>query len=138
MDKVNSYDEKENKQLLKVIDTNGVNLSGGEAQKMSIARAIYKENTKLIILDEPTSSLDAIAEKEIYKNFKNLVSNRTAIMISHRLASTRFCDNIAFLEDGVIKEYGPHNTLLEIENGTYKSMFKVQGKYYQEGANVNE
>lgn len=138
MSKIDSYDQKENKQLLKVIDTNGVNLSGGEAQKLSIARAIYKENTRLIILDEPTASLDAIAEKEIYDNFKNLIANRTAIMISHRLASTRFCDNIAFLEDGVIKEYGPHNTLLEIENGIYKNMFEVQGKYYQEGAKVDE
>ena len=129
---------EEHQELLKVIDPSGTDFSGGEKQKLSIARALYKENTSLIILDEPTASLDAIAEKEIYDNFKTLINNRTALIISHRLASTKFCDNIVLLEDGEILEYGTHESLMKKENGTYKSMFLTQGKYYQEGAEQNE
>lgn len=137
-EKTKSYPKEEHQELLKVIDPSGTDFSGGEKQKLSIARALYKENTSLIILDEPTASLDAIAEKEIYDNFKTLINNRTALIISHRLASTKFCDNIVLLKDGEILEYGTHESLMNKENGIYHSMFLTQGKYYQEGAKQNE
>ena len=133
-EKIESLPQKEHHELLKVIDPSGTELSGGEKQKLSIARALYKENTSFIMLDEPTASLDAIAEKEIYDNFKTLINNRSALIISHRLASTRFCDNIALLDNGKILEYGSHELLMNKENGVYKEMFITQGKYYQEGA----
>jgi ABC-type multidrug transport system fused ATPase/permease subunit len=133
-EKTKSFPKEEHQELLKVIDPSGTELSGGEKQKLSIARALYKENTSLIILDEPTASLDAIAEKEIYDNFKTLINNRTALIISHRLASTKFCDNVVLFEDGEMLEYGTHESLMNKENGVYKSMFLTQGKYYQEGA----
>ncbi|AIO19064.1 Lipid A export ATP-binding/permease protein MsbA [Candidatus Izimaplasma bacterium HR1] len=131
LDRVKEYKNQENQNLLKVIEKDGVDLSGGEAQKLAIARAIYKENTKLIILDEPTAALDAIAEKRIYEKFSEIVDNQTAIMISHRLASTKFCDSIIFLENGMIYEEGSHNELMNYDNGKYKNMFMTQGKYYQ-------
>ncbi len=137
-DKVMSLEHKENHQLLKVIDPNGTDLSGGETQKIAIARALYKENTKMIILDEPTSALDAIAEKEIYEKFNEMTKERTTIMISHRLASTRFCDDILFLENGEILENGSHDDLMSIEKGKYQEMFTTQGKYYVEGDDSNE
>jgi ABC-type multidrug transport system fused ATPase/permease subunit len=137
-EKTKSFPKEEHQELLKVIDPSGTEFSGGEKQKLSIARALYKENTSLIILDEPTASLDAIAEKEIYDNFKNLINNRTALIISHRLASTKFCDNIVMFENGEILEYGTHEFLMNKENGTYRSMFVTQGKYYQEGAELYE
>jgi len=137
-DKVQSMPQKEHHELLKVIDPSGTELSGGEKQKLSIARALYKENTSFIILDEPTASLDAIAEKKIYEDFKTLIDDRTSLIISHRLASTKFCDTIALLEDGEILEYGSHDDLMKIENGVYQTMFTTQGKYYQEGAIQDE
>lgn len=132
-EKTKSFPKEEHQEILKVIDPSGTDFSGGEKQKLSIARALYKENTSLIILDEPTASLDAIAEKEIYDNFKTLINNRTALIISHRLASTKFCDNIVLFENGEILEYGTHESLMHKENGVYRSMFLTQGKYYQEG-----
>jgi len=137
LEKINKYEKRENQSLLKVIEKDGVDFSGGEAQKLSIARALYKENTKLIILDEPTAALDAIAEKRIYEQFNEMVKNKTAIMISHRLASTKFCDNIVFLENGIILEEGSHEQLMKNELGKYKEMFTTQGKYYQEKGEQN-
>ncbi|BCR35221.1 ABC transporter ATP-binding protein [Mariniplasma anaerobium] len=137
-EKTKSFPKEEHQELLKVINPSGTDFSGGEKQKLSIARALYKEDTSLIILDEPTASLDAIAEKEIYDNFKTLINNRTALIISHRLASTRFCDNIVLFENGEILEYGTHESLMNKEKGTYRSMFLTQGKYYQKGALQNE
>ncbi|MCK4552148.1 MAG: ABC transporter ATP-binding protein [Tenericutes bacterium] len=131
-EKIMGYELMEDQQMLKVVDENGTDLSGGEAQKLAISRALYKQNTKLIILDEPTSSLDAIAEREMYEHFNELVDGRTAVMISHRLASTKFCDDILFIEAGVIKEHGNHEELMKLSNGLYKEMFITQGKYYQE------
>ncbi len=132
LDKVMSLKNKQYTNLLKVVDSEGIELSGGEAQKLSIARAIYKEDSKCIILDEPTAALDAIAEKEIYEHFNELVNNKTSIMISHRLASTKFCDSIMFLEDGEIVEQGSHDSLMNINGGKYQNIFTVQGKYYIE------
>lgn len=130
LEKVKGYIKQEDQQVLKVIESDGVDFSGGEAQKLAIARAIYKENTRLVILDEPTAALDAIAEKQIYEQFNNIVMNQTAIMISHRLASTKFCDRIIFLEDGMILEEGSHDELMLKDKGKYREMFTTQGKYY--------
>lgn len=123
-------------QLLKVLDENGVDLSGGQKQKIAIARALYKSGN-IVILDEPTSALDALAEAEIYQSFNDLVKNKTAIYISHRLSSTKFCDKIAFLDETGLREYGTHEELMRLHAGYYE-MFKTQGKYYQEEATVNE
>ncbi|MPM64721.1 Lipid A export ATP-binding/permease protein MsbA [bioreactor metagenome] len=129
-DKVRSLKKGIHTTLLKFLDEEGIELSGGENQKLALARAIYKDG-HIIVLDEPTAALDAIAEYNIYKGFNDLVGDKTAIYISHRLASTRFCDVIAFFEDGQIKEYGTHEELLA-KNGKYAEMFNIQAHYYQE------
>ncbi|MBE6714831.1 MAG: ABC transporter ATP-binding protein [Ruminococcaceae bacterium] len=115
--------------LSKEFSENGIELSGGESQKLAIARTLYKD-PPLIILDEPTSALDPIAEYEIYQKFSSLVRGRTAIYISHRLSSARFTDNIAVFENGELCEYGPHQKLLKSDSGIYKKMFQMQAKYY--------
>ena len=122
--------------MLKIIDDNGVEFSGGENQKLAIARALYK-NGDIIILDEPTAALDPISEENIYKSLNALIGDKTAIYISHRLSSTRFCDEIAFFEDGKIKEYGSHGELLA-KGGGYAHMFNVQAQYYKEEAEKEE
>ena len=117
--------------MLKIIDENGVVLSGGENQKLLIAKALYKENTSMLILDEPTAALDALAEEKIYRELEEIMSGRTTLFISHRLASTKFCDRIVLLSGGEIVEDGTHDELMEIE-GLYHEMYEVQGKYYKE------
>lgn len=107
----------------------GVLLSGGEAQKAAIARALYKD-APFIILDEPTAALDPIAEAEIYENFNTLIRNKTAIYISHRMSSCKFCDRIVVLGGGQILEEGNHETLLE-EKGTYYRLYSAQEAYYK-------
>ena len=104
--------------LYKNFDEDGVNVSGGEAQKIALARALYKDSP-FIILDEPTAALDPIAEAEIYARFDEIVGDKTAIYISHRLSSCRFCDKIAVFSDGKIAEYGNHEKLVSIANGIY-------------------
>lgn len=131
-DKVRSLKKGIHTTLLKFLDTEGVELSGGENQKLALARAIYKDGD-IIVLDEPTAALDALEEYNIYKGFNDLVGEKTAIYISHRLASTRFCDVIAFFEDGEVKEYGTHEELLA-KSGRYAEMFNIQAHYYQEEA----
>lgn len=106
----------------------GVSLSGGEAQKIAIARALYKD-APFIILDEPTASLDPLAEAEIYENFDTLVRNKTAIYISHRMSSCKFCDRIVVLGEGNILEEGSHEQLLE-QKGRYYQLYSAQAKYY--------
>ncbi|HFD2029862.1 TPA: ABC transporter ATP-binding protein [Clostridium perfringens] len=129
-DKINSLQKGIDTSLLKILDGEGVELSGGENQKLALARALYK-NGKIVILDEPTSALDAVAEYNIYKGFDELIGDKTAIYISHRLASTKFCDVIAFFENGEIVEYGTHEELLK-KNGKYSDMFNIQAQYYKE------
>jgi len=117
--------------MLKIIGDDGVEFSGGELQKLSLARALYKD-AQIMILDEPTASYDALAEERIYKMFNELTQNKTVFYISHRLASTRFCDRIIMLENGKIVEQGSHDDLIK-QNGKYASLFRVQSQYYKEG-----
>ncbi|MBQ8546943.1 MAG: ABC transporter ATP-binding protein [Lachnospiraceae bacterium] len=117
--------------LMKGIHDDSVDLSGGEMQKLVLARAIYK-NGSILILDEPTAALDPIAENNLYLRYRELTEGKTSIYISHRFASTRFCDRIILLEDGVIAESGTHEELMATR-GKYAEMFEVQSKYYKEG-----
>lgn len=131
-EKIEELPKQYDTQLLKIIDGEGVDLSGGQKQKIAIARALFK-NGNVVILDEPTSALDALAEAEIYQSFNDLVEDKTAIYISHRLSSTKFCDKIAFFDGTGLKEYGTHEELMKQHKGYYE-MFITQGKYYQEEA----
>lgn len=115
--------------LMKGIYDDGVDFSGGEMQKLVLARAIYKDGV-ILVLDEPTAALDPIAENQLYLQYRRLTAGKTSFYISHRFASTRFCDRIVLLEDGVIKESGSHEELMKL-NGRYAHMFHVQSKYYQ-------
>ena len=114
----------------------GINLSGGELQRLMLARALYK-NAPIIILDEPTSALDPIAESEIYNKYSELTDGRMAVYISHRLASTRFCDRIILIAEGSIDEEGTHDELIA-RNGHYAELFEIQSRYYREGGVGNE
>ncbi|QUA52246.1 ABC transporter ATP-binding protein [Aristaeella lactis] len=107
----------------------GVEISGGEAQKIALARALYK-GSPVIVLDEPTAALDPIAEEQVYAGFSNTVGDRTAVYISHRLSSCRFCDEITVFDKGCIVQNGTHEELLEEENGKYKELWDAQAKYY--------
>ena len=122
--------------MLKYFDEKGVELSGGENQKVAIARALYKDSN-ILVLDEPTAALDPLAEYEIYNQFDSMTNNKTAIYISHRLSSCRFCDEIIVFEKGMIIEQGHHDVLIDNIDGKYYSMFKAQAKYYQDN-NVYE
>lgn len=117
-------------QMLKVLYDDGVDLSGGEKQKMALARALYK-NAPVVVLDEPTAALDALAEYHLYQSFDGMIGSRSAVYISHRLSSTRFCDTIAMFVGGEMVEYGTHDELLK-QNGAYAEMFRVQAQYYVE------
>lgn len=128
--KIETLPKKYDTDMLKVIEEDGIELSGGENQKIAIARALYKGGN-MVILDEPTAALDALAEAEIYQNFDQLIGGRTAIYVSHRLASTKFCDKIALFGPEGLLEYGSHEELMRLK-GKYYNMFMTQGKYYQE------
>lgn len=116
--------------LNKKVHKNGTELSGGEAQKLMLARALYKD-APLLILDEPTAALDPIAESKIYTEFNVMAKNKTSLFISHRLASTSFCDRIILLENGHITEEGTHQELIAA-NGKYKELFDMQSCWYQD------
>lgn len=130
-EKINSFPKGIETSLLKILDEDGIVLSGGENQKFMIARALYKQGTQLMIMDEPTAALDALAEEKIYREMNEIMQGKTAIFISHRIASTRFCDRIVLLDGGNIKENGTHDSLMA-SGGLYREMFEAQAKYYRE------
>lgn len=115
--------------LYQDFEKDGVEISGGEAQKIAIARALYKDSP-FIILDEPTAALDPIAEAEIYARFNTLIQDKTAVYISHRLSSCRFCDRIAVFDKGHIVQFGTHEELVEQTNGKYHELWHAQAQYY--------
>ena len=126
------YDGMENRDkttLYKDFDDKGVEVSGGEAQKIALARALYK-NAPFIVLDEPTAALDPIAEYEVYSKFNEIVGTKTAIYISHRLSSCRFCDDIAVFHEGRVIQRGSHDTLVADTNGKYHELWYAQALYY--------
>lgn len=109
----------------------GALFSGGETQRLILARALYKDGP-ILLLDEPTAALDPLAEDDIYKKYHSMTKGKTALFVSHRLASTRFCDRILFIADGGIAEAGTHEELLK-RSGRYKELFDIQSRYYKEG-----
>lgn len=117
--------------LYKGVYEDGVDVSGGEAQKIAIARALYKD-APFIILDEPTAALDPIAEAEIYSKFDEIAGDKTAIYISHRLSSCKFCDEIAVFHEGAVIQQGTHAELVADENGKYYELWNAQAQYYTE------
>lgn len=128
--------DKDSDTLVKNLQTNlykleedGIEISGGEAQKIAIARALYKDSP-LVILDEPTSALDPVSEYEIYRSFDELVEDKTAIYISHRMSSCRFCNQIIVFDGGKIVQHGSHRDLLADEQGLYYEMWNAQAQYY--------
>ncbi len=130
LSKINALEEGVETYLIKIYEENGVELSGGEAQKLAIARALYKD-APIVILDETTAALDPKAEYEIYTKFLSLVDDKTAIFISHRLSSTKFCDRIVVLREGEIAEIGSHSELLA-QKGYYAELFSMQAQFYLE------
>ncbi len=122
--------------ILKDVYEDGIELSGGETQRLMLARALYK-NSPLIVLDEPTAALDPLAESDIYNKYNEMTKGKSCVYISHRLASTRFCDRIILIDSGEIKEEGTHDELIAL-NGIYANLFEVQSKYYKEGENLDE
>ncbi len=119
---------KENTYLYKDLDENGVEISGGEAQKLALTRALYKD-APIVILDEPTASMDPISESSMYSRFNSFVENKTAIYISHRLSSCAFCDNIAVFDKAELVEIGTHKDLIKL-NGKYAELWNAQAEYY--------
>lgn len=138
--KIDTYESGIHTNLLKIFDKKGIDLSGGEKQRLAMARALYKDG-KVVILDEPTAALDALAEDRMYREFEDMIQNKTAIFISHRLGSTRFCDKIAMFEDGSVVEEGTHDELMK-KDDKYAYMFRIQSQYYNNskggGANENQ
>lgn len=114
--------------LYKEFDESGVQVSGGEAQKIALARALYKD-APFVVLDEPTAALDPVAEMEVYENFDKIVGDKTAVYISHRLSSCRFCDDIAVFDHGHIVQQGSHDALVEAP-GKYQELWHAQAQYY--------
>lgn len=117
--------------LDKLVNEGGIELSGGEMQKLMLARALYKD-APVLVLDEPTAALDPIAESKIYEEYQNMIAGKSSLFISHRLASTRFCDRILYLQDGRIQEEGSHDALL-LSGGEYAKLYEIQSCWYQEG-----
>ena len=130
-DRLASMEKGLDTMLYKDLSEDGVDVSGGEAQKIAIARALYKD-APFIILDEPTAALDPIAEAEIYSKFNDIAGDKTAIYISHRLSSCKFCDEIAVFHEGAVIQQGTHNDLVADESGKYHELWNAQAQYYTE------
>ena len=129
MDRVEKMDQGLDTYLYKDLEKKGVEVSGGEAQKIAIARALYKD-APFIILDEPTAALDPIAEAEVYSKFDQIAGDKTAVYISHRLSSCKFCDDIVVFDHGHIVQQGSHQQLVEAD-GVYAQLWQAQAQYYQ-------
>ena len=130
LNKINTLPDKEKSYMIKDVYKEAVDFSGGEKQKLLLAKAIYK-NAPVLILDEPTAALDPIAENELYLKYNEMTSGKISFFISHRLSSTRFCDRILFIKDGKIAEIGTHEELMALK-GSYYRMYQVQSYYYKE------
>ena len=130
-DRLASMDKGLDTMIYKNLTEDGVDVSGGEAQKIAIARALYK-NAPFIILDEPTAALDPIAEAEIYSKFNDIAGDKTAIYISHRLSSCKFCDEIAVFHEGAVIQHGTHAELVADVSGKYHELWNAQAQYYTE------
>ena len=128
-EKIDKLDDGINSLYSKSFDEKGIELSGGECQKVAIGRALHSKSS-LIILDEPTSALDPIAEAEIYSSFNNLVQNKTAIYISHRMSSSVFCDKVLILNNGKVEDFAPHKELIKKKDSLYYKLFTSQAKNY--------
>ncbi len=135
-DKVKSLPKAEKTLLVRSVSAEAIELSGGEKQKLAMARALYKD-APVLVLDEPTAALDPIAENETYLKYAELTEGKTSVYISHRLASTRFCDRILLLDGNTLTEQGTHDELMRL-GGTYAHMFQVQASYYQEEQRAGE
>ena len=129
LERVERMAQKENTVLYKDLSKDGVEVSGGEAQKLALARALYKD-APVVVLDEPTAALDPVAEHKIYQQFNAFVEGKTAIYISHRLSSCRFCDTIAVFKKGELVGVGTHDQLLADADSEYARLWNAQAKYY--------
>ena len=132
-DKVQSLPDKEKTLMVPEIHEGAAAFSGGEQQRLLLARALYKDGASILILDEPTAKLDPIAENDLYMQYSTFAAGKTSLYISHRLSSTRFCDRIVLLENGAAAEIGTHEELMRL-NGKYAAMFRLQSRYYEEVA----
>lgn len=132
---VEVLNRKELTSLTQSFDPDGIQFSGGMMQKLMLARCLYKD-APMLVLDEPTAALDPIAESKMYEEYQTATRGKSALFISHRLASTKFCDKILFLDDGRIVEMGTHDALME-KKGKYAEVFEVQSQYYKEGESEN-
>ena len=130
-ERAESFPKRLEQSLYKLYEKDGIDLSGGEEQKIAIARALYKD-APFVILDEPTAALDPIAESEIYSKFNEIIGDKTAVYISHRLSSCRFCSRIVVFNQGKIVQQGTHEELLTQEEGLYYTLWTAQAKYYNE------
>lgn len=130
-ERVEQFPKKLGTAIYKLYEKDGIDLSGGEEQKIAIARALYKD-APFVILDEPTAALDPIAESEIYSRFNDIIGNKTAVFISHRLSSCRFCTRIVVFHEGRIVEEGTHEELLTDTGGKYSQLWNAQAQYYKE------
>lgn len=135
-EKIASLPQGYDTHLGKQVYLDGVELSGGQTQRLMLARALYKDGA-FLVLDEPTAALDPIAESDIYQRYNEMTAGKSSVFISHRLASTRFCDRILFIQDGGIAEEGTHEELLQ-KGGAYAKLFNVQDRYYQEGRDLDD
>lgn len=129
-EKVQSLPKQLETQIGREVYEDGIELSGGQTQRLMLARALYKD-APVLVLDEPTAALDPIAENDIYQKYNEMTAGKTSLFISHRLASTRFCDRILYLKDGRVAEEGTHEELLK-RGGGYADLFEVQSQYYRE------
>ena len=134
-DRVEEFPKKLKQSIYKLYEKDGIDLSGGEEQKIAIARALYKD-APFVILDEPTAALDPIAESEIYSRFNDIAGGKTAVYISHRLSSCRFCSRIVVFDNGRVIQEGTHEELLEDVNGKYSELWNAQAQYYAENKSV--